>query len=234
MGDNQRKIVGFIGKHPSLTIIGLFILVTIAVELRGGDYKQVIPFEDVTPEAVTSTLAVLLLVSLFIERLIEVVVSNARKEKRIPLENEVRAKQSDKKEGELRLEELRKNFEIAAPENQDNIAEQMNKVRNRLGSGLQSQGSLEASLNRAQDALQVYRGETRRLAMVTSIFLGLFAAFAGVRGLAPFVSEPLSELGSIAVWFHSVDVILTAALLGGGSGGIHALTSAFGKMVKPS
>lgn len=71
--------------------------------------------------------------------------------------------------------------------------------------------------------LLAYKARTRLLAMRLGLCLGLLAALAGVRALAPI--SDIQALLPIQRWFfHSLDIALTAALVAGGSDGLHKLT----------
>jgi hypothetical protein len=95
-----------------------------------------------------------------------------------------------------------------------------------------------ADLKLASDALDEYRGDTQRYAFAVSLVLSVLVSIAGVRALGPFVDS--AKLGDPKVtdeaqrlFFLSVDVALSAALLAGGADGIHsvmnAITSFFDK-----
>lgn len=73
-----------------------------------------------------------------------------------------------------------------------------------------------------------YREDTAYITRVVSLVAGVLIGIMGVRILQPFVN-----LGTLAGFqvplFHAVDILLTAALLSGGSEGIHQLTKIYAK-----
>lgn len=71
--------------------------------------------------------------------------------------------------------------------------------------------------------LLAYKARTRLLAMRLGLCLGLLAALAGVRALAPLV-DMTALLPLQRGFFHGLDIALTAALVAGGSDGVHKLT----------
>ena len=85
-----------------------------------------------------------------------------------------------------------------------------------------------AELKAASDALDEYRGETQRYAFGVSLTLSILAAMVGVRALGPFLDSARFHATSHAqqIYFLSVDVALTAALLAGGADGIHSVVNA--------
>ncbi len=89
-------------------------------------------------------------------------------------------------------------------------------------------GPAEAVLE-AKEQLVEYKGQTRQLAFLVGLALGMLTSAVGVRGLR-FLVEPqaFSKLsgGQTAV-FNALDVLLTGALLAGGADGLHKLVSVF-------
>lgn len=77
------------------------------------------------------------------------------------------------------------------------------------------------ALQLAQADLTRYRADTKELALCLSFVLGIVVSLAGVRAFASIVSNvPVSN------WlFPSADVIVTGAVLAGGSEGIHQMTN---------
>lgn len=86
-------------------------------------------------------------------------------------------------------------------------------------------------LKAATDALDDYRGETQRYAFAVSLVLSVLASIAGVRALGPFVdivrlNDPKVTTEAQRLFFLTVDVALSAALLAGGADGIHSVVNA--------
>jgi hypothetical protein len=88
-----------------------------------------------------------------------------------------------------------------------------------------------ADLKTASDALDEYKGDTQRYAFMVSLTLSLLVSIAGVRTLGPFIDpaklkDPSFTHGAQYLFFLSVDVMLSAALLSGGADGIHSVVNA--------
>jgi hypothetical protein len=84
-------------------------------------------------------------------------------------------------------------------------------------------------VKRLTGKLNDYVAETTRYAFITIFFFGLVAAMIGIRALSPFLGKPLegviANLGQRNS-FIVFDVVLSAALIAGGSNGIHSIVSA--------
>jgi len=92
-------------------------------------------------------------------------------------------------------------------------------------------GQNAADLKAASDALDEYRGDTQRYAFAVSLTLCVLVSVAGVRALGPFAEVAKLNDARITtqaqhLFFLSVDVALSAALLAGGADGIHSLVNA--------
>ena len=83
-------------------------------------------------------------------------------------------------------------------------------------------------LKNATDALNAYRGETQKLAFFVSILLSFLVAMAGIRAIGPFLDFAKFHDKTITseaqrLFFLTVDMLLSTALLAGGADGIHAI-----------
>jgi hypothetical protein len=83
------------------------------------------------------------------------------------------------------------------------------------------------SYNLLQHKLAEYKATTRDVAFASCFILGILISLAGVRALALFVDpSSLDDLSSFqSAWFTVLDIIITGALIGGGSDGMHKLVS---------
>lgn len=68
-----------------------------------------------------------------------------------------------------------------------------------------------------------YRSETKKLALRTGVLLGLLVAATGLRTMESLVTA-IGE-GANASLFRLLDVVMTAAVIGGGSEAIHRMVS---------
>lgn len=80
-------------------------------------------------------------------------------------------------------------------------------------------------LHEAEDNLSSYKADTRRVAVVGMLALGILISAVGVRALEMLVNADVFRGLSAAQRgaFEPLDVLVTGALLGGGSEGIHKL-----------
>ncbi len=86
-------------------------------------------------------------------------------------------------------------------------------------------------LKAASDELDEYRGATQRYAFAVALTLSVLVSIAGVRALEPFVDTTKFHNASVTpaaqqLFFLSVDVAVSAALLAGGADGIHSVVNA--------
>ena len=75
----------------------------------------------------------------------------------------------------------------------------------------------------AQAALAAYRAVTKEIALCIGFVLGLFVSLAGVRALSSIVNSVPADN-----WlFPIADIILTGAIIAGGSDGVHQMVNVF-------
>jgi hypothetical protein len=78
-------------------------------------------------------------------------------------------------------------------------------------------------VHRTQAAIAAYRSETKQIALCIGFVLGLFVSLAGVRALDSIVNTVPA-----ANWlFPIADIILTGAIIAGGSDGVHQMVNVF-------
>jgi hypothetical protein len=79
------------------------------------------------------------------------------------------------------------------------------------------------------EKLTLHRSETRGLAFLAGLALGTIVSAAGVRSLEPLIdAQQFTSLSSLQRnALAGIDVVMTAALLAGGSDGLHRLVSIF-------
>lgn len=85
----------------------------------------------------------------------------------------------------------------------------------------------------ARKALDEYRNRTETLAMYIGFIVGILIGFAGLRTLA-LLFEPADLVGSQVTLFWTMDILLTAGLISGGSKGINGITSIIGEFLDQS
>jgi hypothetical protein len=166
--------------------------------------QSIVPLRLSAPNATDIGTALLgfLLVSLFVERAVEVFANVWREQEKKPL--------------------------VAAVQRSATILEAARRGPEKAGAKAAATVAAAADDHkRAVTALQTYQAETRRKAALASVLLGGAIALFGIRALDVFVAEHVT----LGTWqnflFSSADVLITAALLGGGADGIHKIISVF-------
>jgi hypothetical protein len=83
--------------------------------------------------------------------------------------------------------------------------------------------ALTVLLSAEKKALDGYRINTREITYCISFTLGVALALVGVRGLVGLLALPPGPVGG---WFQLADILLTGAVIAGGSDGIHKMVKA--------
>lgn len=91
----------------------------------------------------------------------------------------------------------------------------------------------EVKKQEAQQKLDEYRARTETLAMYIGFVVGVFVGFAGLLTLT-IVFEPVGLIGVQVPLFWSMDILLTAGLIAGGSKGINGVTGIIGEFLDRS
>lgn len=91
----------------------------------------------------------------------------------------------------------------------------------------------EEKKQQAQRKLDDYKARTETLAMYTGLLLGILVGFAGLRTLS-IVFEPTGLVGEQVTLFWTMDILLTAGLIAGGSKGINGVTGIIGAFLDRS
>lgn len=83
----------------------------------------------------------------------------------------------------------------------------------------------QEAIDVAQAAVNCFTAETKALALLTALGLGILAAAIGLRVLSPMVDQAaLNEASDLQKSvFYAIDTFVTGALLGGGADGIHGM-----------
>jgi hypothetical protein len=81
----------------------------------------------------------------------------------------------------------------------------------------------------ADDELAKYRFETQKIALPSALILGILIASLGVRGLGNFadLDKLMDQHSTQRYLFNVADVLLTGALMGGGSDFMHKIITTF-------
>jgi hypothetical protein len=83
-------------------------------------------------------------------------------------------------------------------------------------------------MSNAEDELREYKGQTRQIAFLVALALGMMISVIGLRGLEFFVDPNSMRTSSEQTFvFHALDVLVTGALLAGKAEGLHKMVSVF-------
>jgi len=81
-----------------------------------------------------------------------------------------------------------------------------------------------AEMSNVEDELRQYKGETRQMAFLIALTLGMAISAVGLRGLEYFVNlNNLSDYPKQVHVFHAVDALITGTLLAGKAEGLHKM-----------
>jgi hypothetical protein len=185
---------------------------------------------------VSQLLTLLVLVSLFLERALEVFITTWRRPREEELDNEIQNNErvlAEKRElRDTKLEQpqtivkttetevtrdptkIKKEEAVQAiPEGTDKLTAEMNLELFKLKTNEQLRTS--------------YKSQTRKIALWTALSVGLLISGVGVRSLNTLL-EPVPQdfvnSNAQGLLFRCVDVLLTGGLIAGGSDGIHKIT----------
>lgn len=215
-------------KRPSLFTLGLVAMAVAVVGLvvREGAQYKVIDFMPVTYNAAVDVFMPILFVSLLVERTLEVFVATGRKLHRVPLERAVL--KAEERYGQLKDRISVFQAQIDAPGSRDLSEAQLQPTLQRLDATNKLLAQIQNAVRDAHAAMEKYKSETQRLTFVIGSLIGLLIGLAGMRILAPLVDLQLAGWSDFQLFaFHSIDVVLTAALLAGGASGIHEVIAMF-------
>ena len=156
------------------------------------------PFQ---PESIYHVLFNLLFVTLILERALEVVKFVWRKPRRDILEAEKAMTQQKLDNADTSLPT---GVQVRRPAAQHRIR------------------WLRDKLIKQNMAIEHYRGNTARWMILLSLTVGVLLAWVGMRTLYPLADADSSVPdGGLGMLFHGLDILITAAVISGGSDGIH-------------
>ena len=193
-------------KIPTAIIFGIF-LACVAAFVIYPVWSQQAPvptlFKPIKSELVVGLLGWLFVVALFVERAVEVVVMVFR-DQQADLLGEAEA---------LAAKKLAAVIEKAASlaDNDPGKAAATNEVQ-----------AASASLETVRHEGILYRAGTKAIAMLVSFAFGVFISLAGIRAL----SGLLQDEAAAGKLFTAADILITGAVLAGGSEGIHRMANA--------
>jgi len=174
----------------------LLLALLVIAYLSGLKFEQYV-FNPITSDAFWKYIASLFVISLFLERAVEVFITTWRGIQQGELENRAAA-----------------------------ARELADAARGHAPNGARADDRpdtlLEAALA-AEAASRRYKADTQRKAFLACLAGGVLISAVGVRVLYPLLSWDLEYTGTQKLLFNVIDIALTGGLLGGGSDGIHKL-----------
>ncbi len=208
-------------------ILALLAIVAMGIWIRIDPEYDTLKFVPVTYDAVVNLLTPIFLVALFLERALEVFVSTGRKLAGADKDRALQRATDKIKQLKERVKLLQDQLDALGAASMTQA--QHDEIRQRIGQIVNLLPDKERDQRNAQATWNKYKAETQRVVFFIGALFGLIIALAGVRVVAPLVDFQLANWGDFQNgMFHSLDVILTAGLLAGGSSGIHQIVKVFG------
>jgi hypothetical protein len=179
-----------------------------------------LPFMVVTTADVVTLLTNIGLIALLVERAVEVTLAVTRaKEKRV-LRAQTAVARNRRQESLVYLNNI--TAQMITPLESGNLGDMAKSAKEELTV------MTEEAVKNAKD-LAIYTGHTKILSMIYAFTLGIMASALGFRMLEPLVDPIVFKQlqGFHQAIFSGFDVLITGAVLGGGSNGIHKILDTF-------
>jgi hypothetical protein len=215
-------------------IIGTVLVVGI-IFLSALLFPNSVTFRTFGFNEVSQLLTLLVLVSLFLERALEVFINTWRLPRQEELENEIQNNERviEEKRGlrETKIENppqiMTKETEVSKDPDKVTQSTQVTKIPEGAEK-LTAELNLELTkLKTNQQLRSAYKSQTRKIALWTALSVGLLISGVGVRSLDTLlqpVPQGALNSGIQSLVFRCLDVLLTGGLIAGGSDGIHKIT----------
>jgi hypothetical protein len=182
-------------------VAGAFAIPLVAV-LYFHRGEPAIPFKPVSPQAFLGLIGWLAAVALFVERAVEVVVTVCRDQGADAIAIKQKHAAADAKKADAAVT-------AAGPAAADALR--------------QASAAAHKDAEDADDEMTVYSAITKEFALKVSFCFSLLVSLAGVRALHGLVPDN-AVTGRL---FTVADIVVTGALLAGGSEGIHRLANVY-------
>ena len=189
-----------------LALAGLAIVVVCLC--LSSQVPTAVPFKPLTAPVFTGLIAWLFAVALFVERANEVVVMFFRDQEADVLDH-----------SEALATELAQTTTAAALA----LASNTGASQAERDAAAKAVADARQKAADAHEAKLHYRAETKQIALLVGFFFGALVSLAGVRALQGLVQDNAST-GNL---FSLADIMVTSAMLAGGSEGIHRMANVF-------
>lgn len=176
------------------------IVIVVGICILKSVVPEALPLKDLSAQAFTGLIAWLVAVALFVERAVEVVVMVFR---------DYGADLLQATEDSATAANTSANKALAASPTDAGLKSVADKTR--------------TALDDAHRDNVIYRAKTKEIALSVGFVFGAMVSVAGVRSLHGLLIDGTTTNG----WFNFVDIIVTSAMLAGGSEGIHRIANAF-------
>lgn len=224
------------GSIISIILGSLFIIVIIFSS--AFLFPTSVTFRPFGVNEVTQLLTLLALVSLFLERALEVFINTWRGPREAELDNEIQNNErviADKRDlRETKIEQpqgILKTTETEVGGDPKKVTQEVavQAIPNETDKLTAELNQELVKLKNNQQLRTAYKSQTRKIALWTALTFGLLISGVGVRSLDTLVQPVQGSLYSGAQSFllHCLDVLLTGGLIAGGSDGIHKITQLF-------
>ncbi len=194
-------------KHTSLLF--LYTAISTAILLPASLTPNLFTFGEFSLDKITQMLTFLTLISLFIERSLEVIIATWRHPGEDGFNGEIQYYESQ-------IADLKSELVSENPPKSEELSHKMSDLE-------------KIKLRRTE-----YKSQTKKIALWTALFIGVIISGVGVRALEtllkitdlnnlPTNQQPIFYAGQCI--FRLFDTLLTGGLIAGGSDGIHKLTN---------
>ncbi len=187
-----------------LIVVGVFVVYPV----WSNQAPPPVGFKPLTPQAFAGLIGWLFVVALFVERAVEVVVMIFRDQQADLLD--------EAEEHAVRV--VKTAIKKAAVLAGDNTAAPADKK-----AATDAVEAVRPALVTARENKLVYRAETKEIALLISFVFSVFVSLAGVRALHGLLLDA-TPTGNL---FTAADIVVTGAMLAGGSEGVHRMANAF-------
>ena len=181
-----------------LLLVGIFAVVGLCI--LKCVLPDALPFKELSIQTFTGVIASLFAVALLVERAVEVVVMVFRDYQADMLE-----------------------FAEATAKDANTSANNILATNPGDSAAKATVEKTKIDLDAAHRESIVYKAKTKEIAISVGFILGALVSIAGVRALHGLLADNATPTG----WFNFGDIIITSAMLAGGSEGIHRIANAF-------
>lgn len=222
---NQKKLSRNV---LAMLLAGVFVAAVLVVVWKNGPIG--LKFVDAPLTVVPTLLGSMVLVSLFIERAVEVFVAVFGDPKIAAHDQNLDYWQAYQRRRTDEIKALMAE-KVTAPLPDDT---RKGQIELELGTKRQQLADAVNNADAEEKVLATFRSSRRRATAAIGLGLGVLAASVGFRFFCQIVKvDALANVpGHQAAWFGLVDVLLTGAVLSGGSQAIHQILAVYTELME--